>query len=243
MSLDGYFPCKFIYTNPDLKLLFGFCPGTFEIATKIIQDSVLSRPFRLINHNLCISLSKLYNWHSIVKLINLWLQTSSMKMTVFSDVAPCSSLVEFYLRFIGACCLKSGSPWWRRLQTPLKRRYTSMGTHGATSRKTVIFILAALRNWNLTSPVKKLQRQHSSWLLNFTSCTFPQSLKLRELFLSAYYFCLVSWNCWLYFRVPPPPPFTSFRISFIVFTSGLSRLTAPVPTQSHDRQASTIPRR
>jgi hypothetical protein len=52
-----------------------------------------------------------------------------MKMVVFWGVAPCS-LVEVYRRFRGACCLHHQG--------------------GATTQKTAIFILAAVRTSNLT---------------------------------------------------------------------------------------------
>jgi hypothetical protein len=43
--------------------------------------------------------------------------------------------------------LKSRSSlWWWRQYSPLKRRSISTELHGATSQKTVIFILAAVRN-------------------------------------------------------------------------------------------------
>jgi hypothetical protein len=41
------------------------------------------------------------------------------------------------------------SRWWRQY-APLKRRSTSTWLHGATSHKTLNFILAAVRTWNLT---------------------------------------------------------------------------------------------
>jgi hypothetical protein len=40
--------------------------------------------------------------------------------------------------------------WWRQ-QAPLKRQSISTRLHGPTSQKTAIFILAALRNWNVTT--------------------------------------------------------------------------------------------
>jgi hypothetical protein len=42
------------------------------------------------------------------------------------------------------------SPWWWRQYAPLKRRSTSMWLYGATSQKTLNFILAAVRTWSLT---------------------------------------------------------------------------------------------
>jgi hypothetical protein len=42
------------------------------------------------------------------------------------------------------------SPWWWRQYAPLKCRSTSTWLHGSTSQKTLNFILAAMRTWNLT---------------------------------------------------------------------------------------------
>jgi hypothetical protein len=43
------------------------------------------------------------------------------------------------------------SPWWWRQYAPLRRRFTSTRLHGTISQKTVIFMLAVVRTWNLTS--------------------------------------------------------------------------------------------
>jgi hypothetical protein len=67
--------------------------------------------------------------------------TNHMEMAVFLVVAP-FRLVEFYWRFIGACCLHhQGDDGAYRL-------------HGATTRNTVIFILAAVRTSNLTYGIR-----------------------------------------------------------------------------------------
>jgi hypothetical protein len=42
------------------------------------------------------------------------------------------------------------SPWWWRQYGRLKRRYASMGLHGAISQKAIISLLAAVGTWNLT---------------------------------------------------------------------------------------------
>jgi hypothetical protein len=57
-----------------------------------------------------------------------------MKMAVFLVAAPCS-LVEVYQRFRGPCCLQ---------------RETSTGLQGATTQKTAIFVLIAVRTSNPT---------------------------------------------------------------------------------------------
>jgi hypothetical protein len=62
-----------------------------------------------------------------------------LKMTVFWVVAP---LVEVYRR---------SSSWWWRQQAPLKRRWTSTRLHSATTQKTAIFIIAAVRTSSLTA--------------------------------------------------------------------------------------------
>jgi hypothetical protein len=63
-------------------------------------------------------------------------------------------------------------PWWWSQQAPLKRRLTSTRLHGATSQKTVILILAAVRTWNLT----KLYMFFSSPLAFYMSCPFYTNL-------------------------------------------------------------------
>jgi hypothetical protein len=74
----------------------------------------------------------------------------NLNTTVFWNVAPCS-LVEIYRRFRGDYWVhRHPSPWWWRQQALLKRRSISTRLHGATSQKTVIFMLASLRTWNLT---------------------------------------------------------------------------------------------
>jgi hypothetical protein len=58
-------------------------------------------------------------------------------MAVFWVVAPCC-VVEVYRRF-----------GWKQ-QVTLKRRWTSTILHSATTQKTAVFILAAMRTWSLT---------------------------------------------------------------------------------------------
>jgi hypothetical protein len=60
-----------------------------------------------------------------------------MKITVFWVVAPCS-LVEVYWRYRGACCFHNQGD---RL-------------HSATTQKTAIFTLAAVRTSDLTHYLK-----------------------------------------------------------------------------------------
>jgi hypothetical protein len=87
------------------------------------------------NEEICLSIRIFYlqTYWTNFDLIWCWLCTKVCreniisKMIVFWDVAPCS-LVEVYRRFRGDCCLHH---------------------RAATSQKTVIFILAAERTWNL----------------------------------------------------------------------------------------------
>jgi hypothetical protein len=73
-------------------------------------------------------------------------QSGNKDMTVFWYIAPCSP-VEIDRRFRGACCLHhQGS---RTSEEPLKRRSISTRLHGAVYQKKVIFILAAVRIFNL----------------------------------------------------------------------------------------------
>jgi hypothetical protein len=77
-----------------------------------------------------INLSELQEIHIIQSQI-------LMKIAVFWVVAPCS-LVEVYQRFRGPCCLHHQGDDGR--------------LHGATTQKTAIFILTAVRTSNPTDP-------------------------------------------------------------------------------------------
>jgi hypothetical protein len=77
----------------------------------------------------------------------------SMKMAVFWVVAACS-LVEFYQRFRGPCCLHHQGdhrPDDGGSKGPLKRWYNSTRLHAATTQKTAIFILIAVKTSNPTT--------------------------------------------------------------------------------------------
>jgi hypothetical protein len=93
-----------------------------------------------------------YSWTG--KLCNLFCYRLLLKFRVFWDVARCSQ-VDVERRFRGAYCLHHqgnhhSSPWWWRQYAPLKYRSTSTWPHGATSQKTLNFMLSAVRTWNLT---------------------------------------------------------------------------------------------
>lgn len=74
------------------------------------------------------------------------------KMAVFCNAEPCS-FVEVFLHFRSsvACLHHEGSSLWRcRQSTPHKLQQHSAILHGATSQKTVIFMLYAVRTWKLS---------------------------------------------------------------------------------------------
>jgi hypothetical protein len=68
-----------------------------------------------------------------------------LNSTAFCDIAPFRitgmHLPDFW-------CVVNSSPWWWWQNVPLKRRATPR-LHGAISRKADIYILAAVRTWNL----------------------------------------------------------------------------------------------
>jgi hypothetical protein len=78
------------------------------------------------------------------------LQNSIQWCLFFWNAAPCR-LVEIYRRFRGAYWLIA---WWWRQEAPLKRQSISTRLHSATSQRTVIFILVAVRTLNLTNLYK-----------------------------------------------------------------------------------------
>jgi hypothetical protein len=77
-------------------------------------------------------------------------QGSTLTFRVFWDVLPCSQIdVDPTFQ---KCVLPPSSGrslWWWRQYEPLKRRSTSTWLHGSTYQKTLNFILAAVRTWNL----------------------------------------------------------------------------------------------
>jgi hypothetical protein len=93
----------------------------------------------------------------MVSVVSVSRKLNASKMTVFWVVAPWS-LVEVCQRFRGTSCLhnQDSSPLWWRQQVPLKRK-TSTRLHGATTRKTAIFILATVRTSNPTKCFKSAQ--------------------------------------------------------------------------------------
>jgi hypothetical protein len=69
-----------------------------------------------------------------------------IKMTVSWDVLL-RNVVEVYGRFRGAYCLCHQN----NKQAPLKCQWTSTRLHCTIAHRTVIFILATVRTWNLTN--------------------------------------------------------------------------------------------
>jgi hypothetical protein len=67
-----------------------------------------------------------------------------IKLTVFWDVAPCSLVYIISL-------------WWWQW-APLKLQLVSARVHGTTSQNTAIFILVAMRTWNLTDIIHSVHR-------------------------------------------------------------------------------------
>jgi hypothetical protein len=70
----------------------------------------------------------------------LFLLSYFLKIALFWDDEPCC-LVDNCRCFSGA--------YWLHHQAPLKRRSVSTRQHGETSQKTEIFILVAVKTWNL----------------------------------------------------------------------------------------------
>jgi hypothetical protein len=75
------------------------------------------------------------------------LTAASVKITVSWYVAPCNRLKFIEVsKFLAASIIRHMSkpraaPWWWRQQAPLKHLWTSTILHGATTHKTVIFII------------------------------------------------------------------------------------------------------
>jgi hypothetical protein len=92
-------------------------------------------------------------WQTQIQVWSGILHITMLLFRVFWDVAPCSH-VEIdqhfrdvhYLHHQGDHRSDDG-----RQYVPLKHQSTSMWLHGSTSQKTLNFILAAMRTWNLTT--------------------------------------------------------------------------------------------
>jgi hypothetical protein len=112
---------------------------------------------------------------------------ASFKITALWATVSCI-FFEVGRRFIGAHCLHHqgdehhSSPWWWWQYAPLKRLSTSTLLHGATSQKTLNFILAAVRTWNLTCTSKFVCRHQQ--VQQFIRCKTESSL----LPLTSYWF-------------------------------------------------------
>jgi hypothetical protein len=131
---------------------------------KLLLHHVKYDVFSLIAHiqilylllNLSDLCDKIVYWYyfsciRMVQVKNTW--SFLLKTDVFWITVPCS-LEEVYRCLRGTCCLHhqgddrgTSSPWWWGQQALLK--WTSTRPHGATTQKTAIFILKAMRTWNL----------------------------------------------------------------------------------------------
>jgi hypothetical protein len=95
---------------------------------------------------------------------------------------------------LGCCAVYSDTftdctPWWRRQEEPLKRRYISTTLHGTTSQKTVIFMHVDVRTWNLTR-FNELRAVMTARLLQLrvTDRNTDTELLMYNYLLNYYYF-------------------------------------------------------
>jgi hypothetical protein len=97
-------------------------------------------------------------------------------MTIFWDVAPCSQ-VEVYRRFKGACCLHHEGFLIMEAGSISETLVTSTRPHGTTTQKTVIFILAAVRTWDLTLWSRVIAALKFCVIIDFQKiCNFYQGI-------------------------------------------------------------------
>lgn len=80
--------------------------------------------------------------------------------------------VRFVFRLGGLMALFIYMFPWDRQQDPSKRRHISTTQHGITSRNTAIFMVTAVKTWNLTfSPqVHFCKRNLLEWMYIFKNC-------------------------------------------------------------------------
>jgi hypothetical protein len=78
-------------------------------------------------------------------------------MAVFWDVVPCS-LVEIadISDILTTSFTRVIRPWWWSQQVPLKFQLISTRLQDAMSQKSVIFIVFAMRTWNITKILPNL---------------------------------------------------------------------------------------
>jgi hypothetical protein len=80
--------------------------------------------------------------------------TGQRKLAIFLSGRPTHLMLCLdSIRLKRLMCAAHSSPQWWRQYTPLKRQSTSTWLHGSSSQKTLSFILATVRTWNLTSYV------------------------------------------------------------------------------------------
>jgi hypothetical protein len=100
--------------------------------------------------------------------------------------------------------LPSSLPWCWRQYAPLKRRSTPTRLHGTTSQKDLIFILTAVRTWNLTYKTIILYQilcgilflENTSMVIVQPLC-LDQLLSLSSLLSSWYWGSFLGGEAWL----------------------------------------------
>jgi hypothetical protein len=147
---------------------------------------------------------------------------SSVKNAVFWDVAPCRSCVNrrfggtYRLHHQGRKIRERGTSVSRWLLTEWcaspKRRFTQ-NLHGATSKKTALFIVTAVKTSNLTSSVKFTSGLpiSSKLILKLSShLCLDEPTKLTEVVTRLTCKCLlVSAQVDCYFHLQDSPPWCS----------------------------------
>jgi hypothetical protein len=93
---------------------------------KVHDGRRILSPLQALILQLCVNNCMVYN--STTMNVNKHGDLSLLKIRAFWDIAP---------------------SWWWRQYAPLKRLSTPTRLHGVTSQKSLIFIPAAVRNWNL----------------------------------------------------------------------------------------------
>jgi hypothetical protein len=131
-------------------------------------------------------------FHVMIEVLKFYLD---FKTRVLSDIASYSLGVQL-------------SSWWWRQWAPLKRRSTRTRLNDVISHKALIFILAAVRTWNIfiymcfgLQRVKKIVSSYGGiiewdWTPTFGRCIWYPCLIVRS--LTGYYtlvFCFVSMVC------------------------------------------------
>jgi hypothetical protein len=93
-------------------------------------------------------------WHIIRVVFQITIDEDTPISNIFSDedgclLGYCTVQFDRYWPTFQRNLLPPSTGWWQRQYAPLKRRSISTRLHGTTSQKTAIFILIAIRTWNL----------------------------------------------------------------------------------------------